>query len=109
MARISKMSVWAFGIAFSLSLRASPLSKIEHLVVIVQENHSFDSYFGRYCQAKTGSSPTCTEGANCCEAGPAHDPGTGKEPIPLTEELHQTYNPSHSRECEVDEISYLPP
>jgi phospholipase C len=45
-------------------------SKIEHVVLIVQENHSFDSYFGRYCQAPAGSNPSCTAGRACCEGAP---------------------------------------
>src|SRR6185436_9847786 len=48
----------------------SKTSAIRHLVVIVQENHTFDNYFGRYCSARPGSNPTCTEGPACCEAGP---------------------------------------
>ena len=50
--------------------------KIQHLIVIVQENHTFDNYFGRWCTAITGSNPTCTTGSACCEAGPAIDPGS---------------------------------
>src|SRR4051812_36076419 len=46
-------------------------SRIEHVVLIVQENHSFDSYFGRYCGAAAGSNPECTVGRRCCEAAPA--------------------------------------
>src|SRR5579875_451873 len=51
-------------------------TKIEHLVVIVQENHTFDAYFGRWCTAAPGSNPSCTQGPGCCEAGPAQDPGS---------------------------------
>jgi phospholipase C len=50
-------------------------SKIEHVVLIVQENHSFDTYFGAYCQALAGSNPTCTSGPACCEGAP-YDPVT---------------------------------
>ena len=32
-----------------------PVCKIDHLVVIIQENHTFDNYFGRYCTAAPGS------------------------------------------------------
>ncbi len=32
-------------------------SRIEHAVLIVQENHAFDAYFGRYCQAPSGPNP----------------------------------------------------
>lgn len=45
-------------------------SNIKHLVLIIPENHSFDSLFGSYCQADAYSNPTCTYGPNCCEAPP---------------------------------------
>ena len=45
-------------------------SNIEHVVLIVQENHTFESYFGAYCQAGAGSNPTCTQGPSCCEGAP---------------------------------------
>jgi len=44
---------------------------IPHLVVIVQENHTFDNYFGSWCTAPAGSNPTCNDGPGCCEAAPA--------------------------------------
>ena len=50
-------------------------SKIEHVVLIVQENHTFETYFGTYCQAMAGSNPTCTAGPACCEGAP-YDPST---------------------------------
>src|SRR5438094_1716780 len=56
-------------------------SNIKHLVVVIQENHTFDSYFGKYCTATTGSNPTCNTGPACCEAGPLKDPGTNMDPI----------------------------
>src|SRR4051794_12519847 len=45
-------------------------SPIRHVVLIVQENHTFDSYFGRWCTAPAGSNPSCTMGRACCEAAP---------------------------------------
>ncbi len=45
-------------------------SNIQHVVLIVQENHTFESYFGAYCQAAAGSNPTCTSGPSCCEGAP---------------------------------------
>ncbi|KAJ3234060.1 hypothetical protein HDU81_001758 [Chytriomyces hyalinus] len=48
--------------------RAKPASSIEHVILIVSENHSFDSYFGNYCQAAPGTFPTCNEGRKCCAA-----------------------------------------
>ncbi|MFO0588212.1 MAG: alkaline phosphatase family protein [Polyangiaceae bacterium] len=79
------------------------VSAIEHLVVVIQENHSFDAYFGRYCQAPTGSSPSCTEGPDCCEAGPAHDP-SGAAPVALDDARNLAYDPRHNRACETAEI-----
>jgi phospholipase C len=51
------------------------MTKIKHLIVVIQENHSFDSYFGRYCQAQVMSNPSCTSGPSCCERGPDTQPG----------------------------------
>ena len=79
-------------------------SAIEHLIVIVQENHSFDSYFGRYCKAPAGSNPTCTSGPACCEAGPDREPGTGAAPVALNDAENTDYDPDHSEGCELDEI-----
>src|SRR5690348_6601742 len=62
------------------------MSSIKHLVVVVQENHTFDNYFGQYCTAATGSNPTCNTGPGCCEAGPATEPGsTMASPVMLTD------------------------
>jgi len=53
---------------------ASPA--IKHLVVILQDGRSFDSYFGQYCQSPMPSisdSPNCDgmkDGRMCCEAMP---------------------------------------
>lgn len=82
-----------------------PSSRIEHLVVVVQENHSFDSYFGHYCTAPAGSAPTCTSGPGCCEAAPATEPGTTSAAATvLTDQENRTFNPDHSASCEQKEI-----
>src|SRR4051794_615765 len=81
-----------------------PASKIDHLVVIVQENHTFDSYFGRYCTAAAGSSPACTDGPACCEAVPATEPG-GASPVTLDDAANASYDPSHLADCETDEVN----
>ena len=44
-------------------------SAIRHVVVIEQENHTFDTYFGRYCVGEPGVA--CNQGPACCEAAPA--------------------------------------
>ena len=81
-----------------------PLSKVDHLVVIIQENHTFDSYFGRYCTAPAGSAPTCTTGASCCEAGPAQDP-SGAAPMVLDDTANGAYDPDHTQACELAETN----
>jgi phospholipase C len=79
-----------------------PTSKIDHLVVIVQENHTFDTYFGHYCTAPTGSAPTCTDGPACCEAGPGSDP-SGAAPTVLDDAANGIYDPDHTQACELAE------
>lgn len=79
-------------------------SKIEHLVVIVQENHTFDTYFGRYCTAATGSNPTCITGPSCCEAGPMMEPG-GSPPSVLDDALNSGRDPNHTQACELAEMN----
>jgi phospholipase C len=46
--------------------------EIKHVVVILQDGRSFDSYFGQYCQfeSSAGESPQCESGPGCCEAMP---------------------------------------
>jgi phospholipase C len=80
-----------------------PASKIDHLVVILQENHSFDSYFARYCLAPSGSAPSCTDGPSCCEAGPTMDP-SGAVPIVLDDHENGTYLPSNASDCQLAQI-----
>jgi phospholipase C len=79
-----------------------PASKINHLVVVLQENHTFDNYFARYCTAPAGSAPTCTSGPACCEAGPAKDP-SGASPVALDDALNGDRDPNHTQACELEE------
>ena len=96
----------------------STMTKIEHVVVIVQENHTFDTYFGRYCKAKAGSNPTCTKGPECCEAAPetitAHLPGpdwlageTKILPVELTDNSNTLYGADRNYDsaCEYLEMT----
>lgn len=84
---------------------APTASNIEHLIVVIQENTSFDAYFGTYCQAPTGSNPTCTTGPQCCEAAPATDPGSGRAPLVLDDAAHAVYDPNHTSDCMLMEIN----
>ena len=81
-----------------------PLSKIDHLVVVIQENHTFDNHFGRYCTAPAGSAPTCTTGPACCEAGPDREP-SGATPMVLDDTLNAAYDPDHTQACELAEAN----
>mmetsp|Transcript_25176 Transcript_25176/g.34613 ORF Transcript_25176/g.34613 Transcript_25176/m.34613 type:complete len:814 (+) Transcript_25176:216-2657(+) len=51
--------------------KKSSNSNIQNVVIIIQENQSFDHYFATYCKAPQGSNPTCTTGPSCCESGPS--------------------------------------
>lgn len=85
-------------------IEAPSASNIKHVVIIVQENHSFDDHFGHYCTAATGSNPTCNDGPGCCEAMPATDP-TGAVPINLDDAAMAAYDPSHLSTCEDAEMN----
>ncbi len=76
-----------------------PASNIKHVVILVQENHTFDDHFGAWCKAAAGSNPTCTSGPSCCEAMPATDPA-GTAPTVLTDTEHAAYDPPHDTPCE---------
>ena len=71
---------------------------IKHLVVILQDGRSFDSYFGHYCQSPpdTGTPPPCTTGAACCGAIPASVPGAAACTDP---ESDTSYQPDASQAC----------
>jgi phospholipase C len=81
---------------------------IKHVVLIVQENHTFDAYFGKYCTAKTGSKPTCHDGPGCCEAAPSHILSAHYLPIwpePLDDVFNVAGDRIHSSECEYFEMN----
>jgi len=79
-------------------------TKIQHLVVVIQENHTFDAYFGTYCTAPTGSNPTCNAGPACCEAGPATEP-SGASPVVLDDTKNALFDPIHEQACELQEMN----
>lgn len=81
-----------------------PGSNINHVVVLLQENHTFDNYFARYCTAPSGSAPACTDGPACCEAGPDREP-SGAAPIVLDDTTNGEFDPDHTEACEVAEMN----
>lgn len=78
-------------------------TRIRHVIVVSQENHTFDNYFGRYCTAPPGSNPTCTEGPACCEAAPEREP-SGSMAVTLDDDLNASRDPDHTAPCESAEI-----
>lgn len=77
---------------------------VPHVIIILQENHTFDNYFGKWCTAPTGSNPTCNDGPSCCEAAPAMEP-SGASPVVLDDTSNATYDPNHHQDCELAEIN----
>ena len=72
---------------------------IKHLVVVLQDGRSFDSYFGRYCQGASnaaGEPPACSEGPACCEAMPDPLPFPG---VCVDPEAEPTYQPAGWADC----------
>jgi phospholipase C len=89
------------------ALTGETATPIKHVVLIVQENHTFDSYFGKYCTAKTDSNPTCHDGPGCCEAAPGHIWSAHYVPIwpePLDDAFNVAGDRIHSSECEYFEM-----
>ncbi|KAI9334540.1 phosphoesterase family-domain-containing protein [Obelidium mucronatum] len=82
---------------------AAAASTIEHVIIIISENHSFDNYFGRYCQAATNSKPSCNYGRSCCERG--SESVDGVSPMTLTDASNKAYDPSHVSTNEICEIN----
>ncbi|HEY2748089.1 MAG TPA: alkaline phosphatase family protein [Polyangia bacterium] len=78
-------------------------SSIKHVVIVVQENHTFDNYFGTYCTG--GMNPTCNTGPGCCEAAPPTEP-RGAMPQDLTDDNNsgEFMDRNHFHDCEVEEI-----
>ena len=95
-----------------------PRNNIEHVVLIVQENHTFDSYFGRYCTAAPCDTrldpvcppPSCTSGPGCCERAPEREPG-GATPYLLDDDSagndasNYNHDRNHSTNCELAQIN----
>ncbi|KAJ3014322.1 UNVERIFIED_CONTAM: hypothetical protein HDU68_000342 [Siphonaria sp. JEL0065] len=77
-------------------------STIKHVITIISENHSFDSYFGRYCTAEYGSKPSCNTGRLCCES---YKPIPGLSPTLLNDAQNIAFDPCHSQVCEICEMN----
>src|SRR5437867_2279932 len=65
---LSLMISLSFYGAFSGERVSASPTQLQHFIFIVQENHSFDNYFGTYCNVQTGQ---CANGINspgCCQS-----------------------------------------
>jgi hypothetical protein len=73
-------------------------ASIKHLVLILQDGRSFDSYFGHYCQGQAGActAPICPGAPAGCEAIPTDIPGATGCVDPETE---TSYRPGDLPEC----------
>jgi phospholipase C len=77
-----------------------PKSAIQHVVVIVQENHTFDNYFANYCQHRLDPKTKQPR----CDGGPSTYPGTTTAPIVLDDATNASFDPNHEQVCELAEI-----
>jgi phospholipase C len=89
---------------------------MEHLVLIVQENHSFDNYFGSWCGGEPppptpdnpGPSPhmTCNEGWDCCDTAFTAKESWKARTLPscvakrMDDALNGNSNPPHTADIE---------
>jgi phospholipase C len=77
-----------------------PKTPITHVVVIVQENHSFDNYFADYCRHRVDPKTK----KPVCDGGPVTYPGTTTAPVVLDDASNAAHDPNHAQSCEVAEI-----
>jgi phospholipase C len=73
---------------------------IKHVVVIVQENHTFDNYFANYCQSRIEAKQRPQ-----CDGGPTTYPGTTTAPVVLDDVTMGAHDPNHTQSCETAEIN----
>ncbi len=78
----------------------STRTAIKHVVVIVQENHTFDNYFANYCGRRVD-----TKRRPVCDGGPHTYPGTTTAPVVLDDNSMAAYDPNHTQSCETAEIN----
>jgi hypothetical protein len=75
---------------------------IKHLVLLLQDGRSFDSYFGTYCEgtALDQGPLACPEGPACCEAMPASVPGASSCTVLAPDDLSTNmYMPTSTPPC----------
>src|SRR5256714_5221323 len=78
----------------------STRSAIKHVVVIVQENHTFDNYFANYCARRVDN-----KRQRVCDGGPNTYPGTTTAPVVLDDNSMAAFDPNHTQSCQTAEIN----
>src|SRR5437867_3757698 len=78
-----------------------PKTPIQHVVVLVQENHTFDNYFADYCAYRLDAKTKRL----ACDGGPPTSPGTTTHPVVLDDTTNAKFDPNHEQVCEVAEIN----
>src|SRR2546430_7701304 len=78
----------------------STRTAIKHVVVIVQENHTFDNYFANYCERRVDN-----KRRPVCDGGPTTYPGTTTAPVVLDDNSMAAYDPNHTQSCQTAEIN----
>ena len=78
----------------------STRTAIKHVVVIVQENHTFDNYFANYCRRRVDA-----KRRPLCDGGPTIYPGTTTPPVVLDDNSMAAYDPNHTQSCQTAEIN----
>ncbi|ORY41940.1 phosphoesterase-domain-containing protein, partial [Rhizoclosmatium globosum] len=78
-------------------------SNIKHVITIISENHSFDSYYGKYCQAPVRSGPSCNNGPACCDQG--DQSLNGVTPQLLDDTSNKANDRDHTAANEICEIN----
>jgi phospholipase C len=78
----------------------STRTAIKHVVVIVQENHTFDNYFANYCERRVDN-----KRRPVCDGGPSTYPGTTTAPVVLDDTSMAAYDPNHTQSCQTAEIN----
>ena len=73
---------------------------IKHVVVIVQENHTFDNYFANYCRRRIEAKLRPH-----CDGGPTTYPGTTTAPVVLDDVSMAAHDPNHTQSCQTAEIN----
>ena len=84
--------------ALTASASAAALSDIEHVVILMQENRSFDHYFGTLSGVRGFSDPTCSRRPSTARTYPVFDqfgyqPGAGVDPTGYLQPFHLVSNP----------------